>query len=43
MEIPVNAEIKNILQTKDAYFYVEIGNHRLIHVIKNYFPLQFAR
>lgn len=42
-EIPENTDIKNVLQTESSYFYVEVDNHKLIHTIKKYFPLQFGR
>ena len=42
-EIPESAELEDILQSESSYFYLEMGNYRLIHTIDRYFPLQFAR
>lgn len=43
-EVPDTAELETILlQSGGSYFYLEIGDYRLIHTIDRYFPLQFAR
>ncbi|XP_065207734.1 CWF19-like protein 1 [Planococcus citri] len=42
-EVPSTAKLEDISTSDSSYFYVEIGEYRLMHSIKKFFPLQFAR